>query len=136
MNLESKLVNKKPTGTAMIPLHHTISNKIITLLKKHTIRTVQIPKKKTAQMLRSAKGGLEHRVPGVYRIPCECGKVYVGQSGRTVEARYQEHQRYISVHQPEKSAVAEHVNERKSRKKYTRYLTPPPHQTFCLCHHL
>jgi hypothetical protein len=27
------------------------------------------------------------RMPGVYSIPCECGKVYIGQSGRSVQIR-------------------------------------------------
>jgi hypothetical protein len=45
---------------------------------------------------------------GIYRIPCECGKVYVGQTGRTIEARLKEHKRHVRLNQPEKSAVAEH----------------------------
>jgi hypothetical protein len=44
----------------------------------------------------------------VYRIPRECGSVYFGHSGRTVEDRYKEHKRYIRQHQPEKSAVPDH----------------------------
>lgn len=59
-------------------------------------------------MLRSAKNGLEHKVLGIHWILCECRRVYVGQSARTIKARYKEHQRYICLHQPEKSAVAEH----------------------------
>jgi predicted GIY-YIG superfamily endonuclease len=54
---------------------------------------VQIPKKKTAQMLRSAEDRLELKIIYVYWIPCDCGEVYVGQSGRTIQARYKEHQR-------------------------------------------
>jgi hypothetical protein len=53
-----------------------------------------ISKRKPAQMLRSSKDELELKVPSVYRMPCECGKVYVGQSGRTVETRCKEHQRH------------------------------------------
>jgi hypothetical protein len=44
----------------------------------------------------------------MYRIPCECGKVYIGQTGRSIEARCKEHMRHIWLDQPEKSAVAEH----------------------------
>jgi hypothetical protein len=50
-------------------------------------------------------------VPGIYRIPCECGKVYVGQTGRTIEIRCKEHKRHIRLGQPDKSAVAEHSIE-------------------------
>ena len=60
------------------------------------------------QMLRSAKAGLELKVPGVYWIPLECVKVYVGHSRRTIETRCDVHHRCIHLHQPKKSAVAEH----------------------------
>ena len=45
---------------------------------------------------------------GIYRIPCECGTVYIGQSGRTIDLRIKEHGRHIRLTQPEKSSVAEH----------------------------
>lgn len=75
--LKPKLENKKLTGPAMILFHRTVSNKTSKLLKKHNIRMVHIPKRKTTQMLRSAVDRLEFKFPGVYRIPCECRKVYV-----------------------------------------------------------
>jgi hypothetical protein len=59
-------------------------------------------------MLRSVKDDLGLKVPGVYRISCECGKVYVGQTGRSIETRCKEHMKHIRLDQPEKSAVAEH----------------------------
>jgi hypothetical protein len=48
------------------------------------------------------------KVPGVYRIPCECRKVYVGQAGRSIETRCKEHMRHICLDQLEKSVVAEY----------------------------
>jgi hypothetical protein len=39
--------------------------KPVGFLKKLDIRTIHIPKRRTAQMLRSAKAGLELKVPGV-----------------------------------------------------------------------
>jgi predicted GIY-YIG superfamily endonuclease len=48
------------------------------------------------------------RTPGVYSIPCECGRVYIGQSGRSIQLRIKEHNRHIRLAQPDKSAVAEH----------------------------
>jgi hypothetical protein len=48
------------------------------------------------------------RTPGIYKIPCECGKVYVGQSGRSIQLRIKEHERHIRLAQPDKSAVTEH----------------------------
>jgi hypothetical protein len=65
-------------------------------------------KKKNIHVLRPVKDDLGLKVPGVYRIPCECGEVYVGQTGRSMEARCKQHMRHIRLEQPEKSAVAEH----------------------------
>jgi len=59
-------------------------------------------------MLRSLKAGLEFKVPGIHWILLECVKVHVGHSGRTIEARCEVYDRYIQLHQPQKSAVAEH----------------------------
>ena len=47
------------------------------------------------------------RTPGIYKIPCECGKVYIGQSGRSIQLRLKEHDRHIRLAQPDKSAVAQ-----------------------------
>jgi len=89
--------NKKPTGTAMIPFHHTIHNKISRFLKKHNITTVHNPKRKTAQMWRFAKDELELTVLGVYQIMCKCREVYVRHSIRTIEVGCTEQQRYKVV---------------------------------------
>jgi len=48
------------------------------------------------------------RRPGIYSIPCECGRVYIGQSGLSIQLRIKEHNRPIRLAQPDKSAVAEH----------------------------
>jgi hypothetical protein len=44
----------------------------------------------------------------LYSIPCECGKIYTGQTGRSVQIRIKEHSRHIRLAQTEKPAVAEH----------------------------
>jgi hypothetical protein len=61
-------------------------------------------------MQRFAKDELELTVLGVYHILCKCTEVYVKHSRRTIEARCIEHQRYTCLHQPEKSALAEHCS--------------------------
>jgi hypothetical protein len=33
----------------------------------------------------------------VYSVPCECGKVYIGQTGRSIETRVEEHHHYIRL---------------------------------------
>jgi hypothetical protein len=48
------------------------------------------------------------RTPGVYWIPCECGRVYIGQTDRSLDIKLKEHQGHIRLQHPDKSAVAEH----------------------------
>jgi hypothetical protein len=63
---------------------------------------------KLSSLLRPVKDHLGLRTPGVYRIPCECGRVYIGQTGRYVDILLKEHQRHIRLEHPDKSDIAEH----------------------------
>ena len=54
------------------------------LLSKYDIKAVFHPPAKISQLLRPVKDDLGLRMPGIYKIPCECGKVYIGQTGCTV----------------------------------------------------
>jgi hypothetical protein len=63
---------------------------------------------KNIHLLRLVKDKLGLKAAGIYRIPCECGKVYTGQTGWTIKARLREHRRHVHSNQPERSAVAEH----------------------------
>ena len=44
----------------------------------------------------------------VYRVPCECGSVYVGETGRQVKTCIEEHKRAVMKADPS-NAIAEHV---------------------------
>jgi predicted GIY-YIG superfamily endonuclease len=58
-------------------------------------------------MLRSAKNGLNLKVPDVYRTACECGKLYVGQTDSNIKTRCKEHKTQLSLDQTEKLTVAQ-----------------------------
>jgi len=49
---------------------------------------------------RPAKDDLGRRIPGVCGIPCECGQVYMGQTGRAIETKIKEHHRHILFGHP------------------------------------
>jgi hypothetical protein len=100
---------KKPSEIDVLSYQHTTSNKISRLLGKHNITTIHIPMKKTTSNLRLLKDNFGRKTPGVYCIPCECRKVYVGQTRRSIEIRCKEHMRHFCLGQPERSAVAEHI---------------------------
>jgi hypothetical protein len=78
------------------------------MLAKHIIKSVALPPRKIFIHLSPVKDALELGTPGIYSIPCECGRVYIGQSGRSVQLRIKERNRHIRLAQPDKSAVAEH----------------------------
>ena len=46
----------------------------------------------------------------VYRIPCECCQVYIGETGRSMQDRIKEHDRDIRFARTETSAVSEHAH--------------------------
>ena len=46
----------------------------------------------------------------VYKIPCECGKVYIGETERSMHERIKEHDRDIRLARNQSSAVSEHSN--------------------------
>jgi hypothetical protein len=54
------------------------------------------------------KDDLGLKTPGVYSITCECGQVYIGQTGRSIDTRIKERHRHIRLAHPDKSVVAEH----------------------------
>jgi hypothetical protein len=82
-----------------------------------------LPPKKIFNCLWPVKDNVGLKTPQVYCIPCKCGNVYVGQSGRTVEKRVEERQHIRHSH-PDKSAVAKHIinNDYKIRFRETQIL--------------
>jgi hypothetical protein len=92
-----KSKSEKPVGISVLPYQQAISNKISRLLAKYNIRMVHILQKKNICMLRPVKDDMGLKVPGVYQIPCECRKVYAGQTGRSIEARCKEHMKHIHL---------------------------------------
>jgi hypothetical protein len=99
--------HKKPVAVATLPYQVAASHKVSMLLPKFNIQTLHISAK-IIHLLRPVKNKLGLRTAGIYRIPCECGKVNVGQTGRSIEARLKEHRRHVRLNQPERSAVAQH----------------------------
>jgi hypothetical protein len=71
-------------------------------------------------MLRSAEEDPGLKIPGVYGIPCECGKTYIGQTNRTIETRCKEHMRHLRLGQPDKSALAQHALETGHRVEFNK----------------
>jgi hypothetical protein len=54
------------------------------------------------------KDNLGLRKPGIYRIPTDCGRVYIVQTGCSIYIRLSELQRHVRLDHLDMSAVAEH----------------------------
>ena len=91
-----------------MPYVSTISGKISRVLRRYNVETVHRHMTSLRDRLVCAKDSIGFMTPGVYKIPCECGDVYVGETGRTISTRLKEHQRHFRLCQPEKSAIVEH----------------------------
>ena len=47
----------------------------------------------------------------VFKIPCECGKVYIGKTGRCMHKRIKEHKWDIRLSRTQTLPVSEHANK-------------------------
>ena len=102
--------NKKPAqefkSTAVLPYIKGVSEVLRRCLQHEGIRTVF----KSDTILRShlvrPKDALESTKQNgvVYKIPCECGKVYIGETGRSMRERINEHDRDIRFARTQTSA--------------------------------
>jgi hypothetical protein len=101
---------RKEESAVMVPLPFVSAtfHRISTALCGHNIKTAGLPPGKLSCFLRPIKGDPVLKMPGVYNIPCECGKVYIGQTGRLIETRVKKHRRHICPYHQENSAAAEH----------------------------
>jgi hypothetical protein len=92
---------------AFLPFVNIVFNRISKVLSKHNIKTVSLPPRKLSSFLRPVKDHLALKMSGVYSTPCECEKVYIRQTCRSIETRVKEHQRQIRLANSA-SVVAEH----------------------------
>ena len=91
-------------GVSAEPLRRCLEQGIRTVFKSETtLRSHLVRPKDTVD---SAKqDGV------VYRIPCECRKVYIGETGRSMHERIKEHDRDIRLACTQTSAVSEHAHK-------------------------
>ena len=109
--------NKEPTqkfkSTAVLPYIKGVSEVLRRCLQQQGVRTVFKSDTTLRSHLVRPKDTLEptKQEGVVYKIPCECGKVYIGETGRAIQDRIKEHDRNIRLARTQTSAVSEHANE-------------------------
>jgi hypothetical protein len=81
------------------------------VLAQQNIKSVDLLQMKLSSLRHPVKDHLRLRTTGVYRIPCECGRVYSGHTGRSVDIRLKEHQRHTRLEHPDKSAAEHSIDQ-------------------------
>ncbi|XP_039309096.1 uncharacterized protein LOC120358569 [Solenopsis invicta] len=117
--------------TAVLPYLQGTTKRIGRILSKHNIRVIFKLQKKIAQLLPNPKDqrpSLE--TPGVYKILCVCGKVYIVETGRKIDTRIKEHQRCAKYSHFSQSALAEHWIETGHAVQYDKPTMLAPSQGY------
>lgn len=100
----------KQIATAYLPYIKGTTDKISRIISKHNIKTVFKPHCILRNQFRSVKDPLPKlHTSGVYSIPCSCGKYYIGQTGRAIDTRKNEHRSDCRHKRITQSALAEHT---------------------------
>lgn len=83
------------SGFISIPYIPGLSGKIGSILKRHNMKTIYKPYKKTSDILNNFKNKNNNlELSGIYSIPCaECPSIYIGQTKWNFKTRRDEHQR-------------------------------------------
>lgn len=82
---------------------HVLNN---SLLQWRNIKMVLHLPLKVKQLMRPIQDLLGLNAPSVYRVPCECGVCYIGQTGRSITIRLKEYQQHLRLAHTDKSALA------------------------------
>jgi hypothetical protein len=104
---------QKPLGSVYIPYVKGVSEKFKRIGNRYSIRTIF----KTKHTLRSSVMTTRpERDPlqtaqCIYSIPCECGRSYIGETGRRLAVRLREHRHNLQQGLLDKSKLAQHAYE-------------------------
>ena len=110
MTRQMERVGQSQVTYMSLPYVRGVSEKIGRALAPHNIRLAH----KSRPTLKNLLAKLKDRTPSedrkgaVYKITCECGESYIGESGRKKRTRLSEHVSDIKHGRTERSAVADH----------------------------
>ena len=97
--------------TIRVPYVSGLSEDLRRICRRYDIRTVFTTTSTLPPQFTRVKGvdPLLSRAGVVYKIPCSCGKEYIGETKRALGTRLKEHQAASGRGEVEKSAIAEHA---------------------------
>jgi predicted GIY-YIG superfamily endonuclease len=94
-----------------IPYVKGVSEKMKRIAERYNIRTVFQTKHTLRSMLvkTTPKRELQRMTHCVYNIPCECGRNYIGETGRPLSVRLREHKHILKEGLLDRSRLAQHA---------------------------
>ena len=100
---------KEPSNSniCILPYFPKLTTSISNILNQHSIHVVFRPFNKLNFTQLKDKIPVINRW-GIYSIPCDCGRNYIGQTRRSLLIRCQEHRRYVKNQEFSKSSIAKH----------------------------
>ena len=95
----------------VLPYTAGVSKNIKRVCRKYGTKVVFRSSLSLCSMLTKVKDALPmgKQANVVYRVPCSCGKTYIGETKQRLETRLREHQDACQTQSLQKSAVAEHA---------------------------
>ncbi|PFX34514.1 hypothetical protein AWC38_SpisGene720 [Stylophora pistillata] len=99
-------------STAVLPCIKGVSELLRRHLLQQGIRTVfKSDTTLRSRLVRPKDPADPNKQDGiVYKIPCTCGKVYIGETGRPMQEGMKEHDRDLRLAPTQNSGVSEHAN--------------------------
>ena len=99
-------------STAVLPYIKGVSEPLRRHLHRQGIRTVfKSDTTLRSRLVRPKDPADPNKQDGVvYKIPCICGKAYIGETGRPMQERTKEHDRDIRLARTQNYAVSDHAN--------------------------
>jgi hypothetical protein len=110
INPSAGIVENKPQSPiVVIPYIPALSLKIARFLAKFNVKTV-FSSNRTLRQIWSFKPKSNYfdRKGAIYKIHCDCDKIYIGETERRLSARIEDHKKYVSGFKTEISPLAEH----------------------------
>ncbi|XP_045456272.1 uncharacterized protein LOC123666111 [Melitaea cinxia] len=107
---------------AVLPFMKGVTDKIGFILKRASIKTFFKPPKTISQFLPSVKCHIPLQDAGVYKLDCDCGLSYIGQTKRSIKTRVKEHIADLKHRRYTKSAISKHSLDTASH--YIRFDKP------------
>ena len=111
-------VEKQPV--ACIPWVPVLGPKLRKLLKKRGVKTVFTAGRNLKDILCNHKTKLApNSYPGIYKLSCECGGAYIGETKRKISVRIAEHEKDVFNGRWDKSGASEHAKTCTSSFKWS-----------------